>query len=63
MKSCETSYTLVSEQFHLGMKNTVELLQEKNNLLAARHEMLQAKYTSLLNTTLLDFYCYGVINL
>ena len=63
VKSCETSYTLVSEQFHLGMKNTVELLQEKNNLLAARHEMLQAKYTSLLNTTLLDFYCYGVINL
>lgn len=63
VKSCSTSYHLVSEQFSLGMKNTVELLQEKNNLLAAQHEMLQAKYTSILNTTLLDFYSYGVIDL
>lgn len=29
LKSTETSYSLVSEQFNVGMKNTVELLTEK----------------------------------
>ena len=47
---------LLSEQFSLGMKNTVELLTEKNNLLQARQETLQAKYTALMNLTLLNFY-------
>ncbi|MCD8269353.1 MAG: TolC family protein [Parabacteroides sp.] len=56
LKSSETSYTLVSEQFDLGMKNTVELLTEKNNLLSAQQETLQAKYTAILNAGLLRFY-------
>ena len=38
------------------MKNTVELLTEKNNLLSAQQEMLQAKYMALLNAGLLQFY-------
>lgn len=38
------------------MKNTVELLTEKSNLLSAQQEMLQAKYMSLLNAQLLRFY-------
>lgn len=63
VKSSMTSYQLVSEQFDLGMATTVELLQEKNTLLSAQHEMLQAKYTTLLNTALLDFYSNGIINL
>ncbi len=29
LKSSQTSYEMVSEQFNLGMKNTVELLTEK----------------------------------
>ena len=40
----------------LGMKNTVELLTEKNNLLQAQQEQLQAKYMAILNTQLLKFY-------
>ena len=56
LRSSQTSYDLLSEQFRLGMKNTVELLTEKNNLLQAHQEMLQVKYTALLNLTLLDFY-------
>ena len=32
LHSTQTSYELVSEQFNAGMKNTVELLTEKNNL-------------------------------
>lgn len=56
LKSTQTSYELISEQFNLGMKNTVELLTEKNNLLQAQQEQLQAKYMAILNTQLLKFY-------
>lgn len=56
LKSTQASYALVSEQFNVGMKNTVELLTEKNNLLSARQEALQAKYTAILNAGLLRFY-------
>ena len=56
VKSSQTSYNLVSEQFNLGMKNTVELLTEKNNLLNAQQSLLQAKYMALLNAGLLRFY-------
>ena len=38
------------------MKNTVELLTEKNNLLNAQQETLQAKYMTILNMQLLKFY-------
>ncbi len=56
LKSTEASYALVSEQFNVGMKNTVELLTEKSNLLSAQQETLQAKYTAILNAELLRFY-------
>ena len=56
LKSTQISYDLISEQFVLGMKNTVELLTEKNNLLQAQQEQLQAKYMAILNTQLLKFY-------
>ena len=56
LKSTQASYALVSEHFNLGMKNTVELLTEKNNLLSAQQETLQAKYTAILNASLLRFY-------
>ncbi len=56
MHSTEISYNLIQEQFNLGMKNTVELLTEKTNLLNARQEMLQAKYMAILNMQLLRFY-------
>ena len=38
------------------MKNTVELLTEKNNLLSAEQQLLQAKYMAILNAQLLRFY-------
>ena len=56
LKSSQTSFDLVNEQFTLGMKNTVELLTEKNNLLSAQQQRIQAKYMAILNRTLLDFY-------
>lgn len=56
LRSTQTSFELISEQFNMGMKNIIELLTEKNNLLSAQQETLQAKYMSILNTQLLKFY-------
>ena len=56
VESAQASYDLVSEQFNAGMKNTVDLLTEKNNLLNAQQAQLQAKYMALLNAGLLRFY-------
>ena len=50
------SYELVDEQFSVGMKNTVELLTEKNNYLTAQQQQLQAKYMALMNIQLLNIY-------
>ena len=63
LKSTQTSYELIQEQFNLGMKNTVELLTEKSNLLSAQQETLQAKYMAILNRTLLNFYAGNKIEL
>lgn len=63
LKSCQSSYNLVNEQFSLGMKNTVELLTEKNNLLSAQQERIQAKYMAILNRSLLMFYANDKIEL
>lgn len=63
LKSSQTSYDMVSEQFTLGMKNTVELLTEKNNLQSAQQQRLQAKYMAVLDRTLLDFYAGNKIEL
>ncbi|MBK7214051.1 MAG: TolC family protein [Bacteroidales bacterium] len=56
LSATETSYKLVEDQFNLGMKNTVDLLTEKNKFLSAQQEFLQAKYSAVLNYKLLDFY-------
>lgn len=63
LKSSESSYELVNEQFKLGMKNTVELLTEKNNLMSAQQTRVQAKYMAILNRVLLSFYAGNQIEL
>lgn len=56
VESMQESYELVSEQFRLGLKNIVELTTGKNNLLQAEQQLLQTKYTTLLNQAMLRFY-------
>lgn len=63
LKSSQSSYELVNEQFKLGMKNTVELLTEKNNLMSAQQERVQAKYMAILNRVLLEFYAGNQIKI
>ena len=55
-ESMKESYDLVSEQFNLGLKNIVELTTGKNNRLLAEQQLLQTKYTALLNQAMLRFY-------
>lgn len=63
LKSSQSSYELVNEQFKLGMKNTVELLTEKNSLMSAQQERVQAKYMAILNRVLLEFYAGNQIEI
>ena len=63
LQSCQTSFDIVNEQFNLGIKNTVELLTEKNNLLSAQQQRVQAKYMAILDRALLDFYAGNDIKL
>ena len=56
VESMEASYDLLSEQFRLGLKNTVELMTGKNNLVTAQQNMLQSKYMTILDIQLLKFY-------
>ena len=53
---CRESYSLTSEQFRLGLKNIVELTQDKTNLSSAIQQMLVAKYEALLNMAMLKYY-------
>lgn len=63
VESQKTSYELLSEQFRLGLKNIVELLNGKTNLLTAQQSKLQSKYMTLLDVQLLKFYKGEEINL
>lgn len=56
LKYVQQSYNLTNEQFNLGMKNTVELLTEKNNWLTAQQQVLQAKYMAVMSIQLLNVY-------
>lgn len=56
LRSVEQSYQLTEQQFFLGMKNTLELLTEKNNLLTALQEVLQSKYMAVMSIQLLNIY-------
>ena len=50
------SYELTSEQFRVGVKNTVELITAQNEYSAAQQQVLQAKYLTLLSIELLNIY-------
>lgn len=58
-KSAQVSYDLLSEQFRLGLKNTVELMTGMSNLLNAQQNELQSKYLTILNISMLNFYKDG----
>ena len=56
VESEQLSYDLLSEQFNLGLKNVIQLMTGKTNLLDAQQKKLQSKYMTILNQQLLKFY-------
>lgn len=63
VKSQEASYELLNEQFQNGLKNIVDVLQGRDNVMSAEQDMLQSKYTALYNIQLLKFYTGEKIDL
>ena len=55
-KYARESYELTSEQFRVGVKNTVELITAQNEYSAAQQQVLQAKYLTLLSIELLNIH-------
>lgn len=63
LKSAQSSYDLLDEQFKNGLKNIAELLNGRDQLMSAQQDKLQSKYNALLNLQLLNFYQGESINL
>lgn len=63
VESEQQSYDLLQEQFNLGLKNIVELLNGKVSLLQAQQSKLQSKYTTILKQQLLKFYQGETMNI
>ena len=63
LKSAQSSYELLDEQFKNGLKNIVELMNGRDELMSAQQNKLQSQYGTLLNIQLLKFYKGESINL
>lgn len=62
-KSAALSNELINERFTLGLVNPVELLTAHNNLLEARHSVLQAKYMAVLGQKMIGYYRTATVSL
>ena len=56
VESEQQSFGLLQEQFQLGLKNIIELLNGKDKLLLAEQNCLQSKYVAILAMQMLKFY-------
>ncbi len=54
--SSQEAFRYTEEKFNVGMINSVEYNQSKNNLSKAQSDLLQAKYEYIFRTKILDFY-------
>jgi outer membrane protein len=54
--SSKEAFRYTEEKFNVGMINSVEYNQSKNNLTKAQSDLLQAKYEYIFRTKILDFY-------
>ena len=63
LKSAQSSYELLDEQFKNGLKNIVELMNGHDELKSAQQNKLKSQYNTLLHIQLLKFYKGESINL
>lgn len=61
--SSKEAFRYTEEKFNVGMINSVEYNQSKNNLSKAQSDLLQAKYEYIFRTKILDFYNGQAIDL
>ncbi|WP_340112228.1 TolC family protein [Maribellus mangrovi] len=54
--SMAEAFRYTEEKFNVGMINSVEYNQSKNNLTVAQSDLIQAKYEYIFRTKILDFY-------
>jgi outer membrane protein len=54
--SSKEAFRYTEEKFNVGMINSVEYNQSKNNLTKAQSDLLKAKYEYIFRTKILDFY-------
>ena len=54
--SMKEAFRYTEEKFNVGMINSVEYNQSKNNLTVAQSDLIQAKYEYIFRTKILDFY-------
>ncbi len=63
VESTQEAFRYTKEKFNVGMVNTVEYNQSKNNLAKAKSDLAQAKYEYIFRTKILDFYNGNPLNL
>jgi len=56
VESMAEAFRYTEEKFNVGMINSVEYNQSKNNLTVAQSDLIQAKYEYIFRTKILDFY-------
>ena len=56
LESMEEAFRYTTEKYNLGLVNSMEYSQSKNNLIQARSEWIQAKYDFIFRSKILDFY-------
>ncbi|NQU86684.1 MAG: TolC family protein [Mariniphaga sp.] len=56
VSSMQEAFRYIEEKFNVGMVNSVEFNQSKNNLSRAQSDLLQSKYEYIFRTKILDFY-------
>jgi outer membrane protein len=56
VNSMKEAFRYTEEKFSVGMVNSVEYNQSKNNLAKAQSDLIQSKYEYIFRTKILDFY-------
>ena len=56
VSSMQEAFRYTEEKFNVGMVNSVEYNQSKNNLTKAKSDLLQAKYDYIFKRKVIDFY-------
>lgn len=63
LQAATESYRIANEQFRLGAANTYDLLQQRNQYVQAVQAFTEAKYTSVLQQKIYEFYMGNAVTL